>query len=136
MSIHDIDPNELIEKAAKELKKQIKQPEWSLFVKTGAGKERHPETDDWWYLRAASILRKISILGPIGISKLKTKYGNKKRRGHKPPRFYPGSGKIIRVIIQQLEEVGLVEKADKLRRKGRVISAKGKSFLDKLSKSK
>ena len=131
--MHDVEVNEVIEKTAQELKKQINQPEWSLFVKTGPGKERPPEHKDWWYLRAASILRKIYILGPIGVSKLKTKYGNKKNRGHKPEKFMKGSGKIIRVILQQLEEIGLVEKQDKSNRKGRILTAKGRSFLDKIN---
>jgi len=135
MGMHDVEINELIEKAAQELKKHIKQPEWSLFVKTGSGKERPPTQKDWWYLRSASILRKLYTLGPIGVSKLKTKYGNKKNRGHKPERFRKGSGKIIRTILQQLEEAGFVEKKDKTKRKGRVLTAKGKSFLDKINKT-
>lgn len=133
--IYDKDVNELIEQVAQELKKVIKQPEWSVFVKTGAGKERPPEHKEWWYLRAASILRKIYILGPIGVEKLKTKYGNKKNRGHKPEKFVKGSGKIIRVILQQLEQAGFVEKNEKSKRKGRILTAKGRSFLDKIGKS-
>lgn len=38
MSIFDVNTNELTEKAADELKKILKAPEWHIFVKTGAGR--------------------------------------------------------------------------------------------------
>lgn len=141
-SIYDVDPNELIERAAQELKKiaEIKPPEWARFVKTGAHKERPPVNQDWWYIRTAAILRSVYKLGPVGVSKLRTKYGGKKRRGYKPPEFRKGSGNIIRKILQQLEEAKLIKKVDKGVHKGRIITPKGKSLLDKtavqLSKGK
>ena len=132
--LHNQSPSRVIEKAASELKKipSIKPPEWSKYVKTGMHKERPPVSKDWWYARSASILRKIYTLGPIGTSKLRTKYGGRKNRGHKPEHFYKGSGSIIRKILQQLEAAGFVEKASKKGHKGRVLTPKGKSFLDKL----
>jgi small subunit ribosomal protein S19e len=134
MSIYDVNPEELIEKTAEELKKLgLKQPEWAMFVKTGTSKERPPFETDWWYMRVASILRTVAILGPVGTSKLRTKYGGKKRRGHKPPRFKKGSGSIIRKALQQLDKAGLTTFVEKNVKKGRVITPKGKSLLDKLS---
>ncbi len=135
MGVYDTESNKLIEKVANELKNTIKAPEWSELVKTGSNRERPPESKDWWYFRAASILRKIYILGPIGVEKLRTVYGGRKNRGHKPSRFAKSSGKVIRSILQQLEESKLIEKVKNNKRKGRVVSAKGKSFLDKLSKN-
>ena len=136
VSVYDVNANELIEKAAKELKKiaELKMPEWALFVKTGVHKERQPVNRDWWYIRGAAILRKLYLNSPVGVSKLRTKYGGKKNRGNKPGRFYKGSGKIIRNILQQLEKAEFIKKAEKGVHKGRVITKKGKSFLDKLAK--
>lgn len=134
-TIYDIDSNKLIEKAALELKKLIKAPEWSQFVKTGVSKERPPVDRDWWYHRAASILRTVYIRGPVGTNKLRVKYGSKKNRGVKPEKFYPGSGKIIRTILQQLEKIELIKSVEKSKHKGRIITPKGKSFLDKLAKN-
>jgi len=133
--IYNVPQNELIEKTALELKKIpfIKPPAWTEFVKTGAHKERAPARDDWWYVRAAAILRTTHKLGPIGVSKLRTKYGGKKNRGVKPEKFYSGSGKIIRTVLQQLEEAGLVKKAEKGVHKGRIIAPKGASILDKVA---
>lgn len=122
-----------IEKMAESLKPLIKAPEWSKFVKTGAGKERPPVELDWWNMRAASILRAVYLKGPIGVSKLRTKYGNNKNRGHKPSAFVKGSGKIIRVILQQLEKAGLVEYKKDDVHKGRILTAKGQSFVAKNS---
>jgi len=134
-NIYDIDQSELVEKAAEELKKlsEIKPPEWATFAKTGAHKERPPAEKDWWYKRVASVLRVIYKLGPIGVSKLRTKYGGKRNRGVKPGTFYKSSGNILRKVLQQLEKEGLVKQLEKEKRKGRIITPKGKSFLDKIA---
>jgi len=134
-TIHNVDPSELIEKASEELKKleTIKAPDWALFVKTGMHKERPPVKNDWWYTRTAAVLRKIYRLGPIGVSKLRNKFGGKKNRGTKKSHFYRGSGSIARKILQQLEAEGFVKKDLKSVHKGRSITAKGKKFLDDIA---
>jgi len=133
MSIYDVYPNELIEKTAEELKKidTIKPPKWAAFAKTGAHKERSPNKKDWWYIRAAAILRSLYVLGPIGVSKLRTKYGGKRRRGHKKSHFRKGSGSVIRKILQQLEKAELAKFVEKGIHKGRIAAPKGKALLDK-----
>ena len=132
-TIYQVDPEELIEKAAEELKKikEIEPPAWAAYVKTGMHKERPPIKQDWWYIRSASILRHIYKVGMVGVSKLRTRYGGKKRKGHKPSHFHRGSGSIIRKILQQLEKAGFLKKAEKGAHKGRAITPKGKSLLDK-----
>ena len=132
---YDADPQELILKAAEELKKipDIKPPLWAPFVKTGMHKERPPLDNNWWYIRTASVLKIVYRLGPIGVSKLRTKYGGKKNRGHKKKHFYKGSGSILRKSLQQLEKAGFVKFAEKGVHKGRIITPKGKAFLDKIA---
>jgi len=134
-TMYDVEPQELILKAAEELKKvpEIKAPAWTPFVKTGMHKERPPLNGDWWYIRAASVLRTIYRLGPIGVSKLRTKYGGKKNRGVKKEHFFKGSGNILRKSLQQLEKAGLVKFTEKGVHKGRVITPKGRLFLDKIA---
>jgi small subunit ribosomal protein S19e len=134
--LYDIDAAVFIEKAAVELKKSenIKAPEWATFVKTGSGRQRVPENADWWYTRTASILRKVYMRGPLGVKTLRMYYGNKKNRGVKPERFVMASGKIIRSILQQLEKEGLIEQVAKGVHKGRIVTAKGRSFADKVVK--
>jgi len=133
--IIEVNANELINKAADELKKQklVQPTEWSKFVKTGTHKERHPDSEDWWYHRSAAILRTIANLGPIGTEKLRTKYGGLKGRGHKPEHFYKASGSIIRKILQQLEKSSLIKQTQVGNHKGRVLTPQGVSFLDKIA---
>ncbi|MBI2145958.1 30S ribosomal protein S19e [Candidatus Woesearchaeota archaeon] len=133
--IHTVDPQMLVQKAAEELKKQklVQPTDWSQFVKTGHHQARRPDQDDWWFHRSAAVLRSVAKLGPIGTQKLRTKFGGRKRRGHKPERFYKASGSIIRVILQQLETSGLIKSAQKGVHKGRILTPKGMSFLDKIA---
>src|SRR3989339_1517292 len=117
------------------LKKQklVQPTSWSIFVKTGHHQERLPDSPDWWYVRAGAILRSIAKLGPVGTEKLRTKYGGKKNRGHQPEHRYKASGSIIRKILQQLETSGLIKKADKGVHKGRILTPKGISLVDKIA---
>ncbi|WP_456374456.1 30S ribosomal protein S19e, partial [Methanocaldococcus sp.] len=111
VTVYDVPADKLIQKTAEKLKEMdIEVPEWVPFVKTGVSRERRPEQEDWWYIRCASILRKIYIYGPVGVSRLRTAYGGRKNRGHEPEHFYKGSGNIIRKALQELEKLGLVEK--------------------------
>ncbi|MFX1474009.1 MAG: 30S ribosomal protein S19e [Promethearchaeota archaeon] len=131
-TVYDIAADELIPRIAEELRKskEIKPPEWAGYVKTGAHKERPPTNPDWWYIRCASILRRLYVKGRTGVSRLRTVYGGRKRRGVRPNHFAKGSGSIIRKALQQLEKAGLVtlEKGG-----GRILSSKGRSFLDRLA---
>jgi len=136
VTIYDVNSAKLLEKVAEELRKlkELEMPEWAKFVKTSSAKERHPMRQDWWHIRTASVLRKIYMKGPIGVSKLRKDYSGKARRGHKRNRVYPGSGKIIRVILQQLEKIEYIKQEEKRGHKGRVITSKGIKFLNSISK--
>jgi len=82
-TVFDVNPHQLIGKLKEELKKTdaIKAPEWAKFVKTGSMKNKPPEQDDFWYIRAASILRQLYIQGrPLGVQRLRVKYGGKKKK--------------------------------------------------------
>lgn len=122
----------MIRRLAQDLRSrdEIEPPEWALFVKTGAHKERAPDDPDWWYMRCASILRKVYLKGPIGTERLRIDYGGKKRRGVKPNKFHKGSGTIVRTALQQLEMAGFIMKRGN---KGREMTNIGRSYMDKLS---
>ncbi|MGK0209175.1 MAG: small subunit ribosomal protein S19e [Patescibacteria group bacterium] len=106
-------------------------PEWSFYVKSGTSRQRAPIAHDFWQTRAASILRQLYIHGVLGVGKLRTRYGGRKDRGGKPDHFKKASGKIIRVILQQAEEAGIVEKLSKLQH-GRRLTQKGRDLLDSI----
>ncbi|MBI4896019.1 MAG: 30S ribosomal protein S19e [Candidatus Aenigmarchaeota archaeon] len=123
----------LISATAVALEKTLSMPIWAQYVKTGVSRERSPEQKNWWQLRSASILMKIYTDGPVGVEKLRTYYGGRHRRGHKPAHYAPGGGKIIRTILQDLEKSGYVQKADKKR--GRIITPHGQKFLEGVAKT-
>lgn len=130
-TVYDVPADKLIEKTAEVLAENpsLNPPEWAMFVKTGVHNERPPEQKNWWHIRAASLLRRVYCDGPVGTERLRTYYGGKKNRGHRPGKKMPSGGAIIRTILQQLQEAGYVES----KHEGRVVSAKGRSFLDNIS---
>ncbi|HKZ49907.1 MAG TPA: 30S ribosomal protein S19e [Candidatus Nanoarchaeia archaeon] len=127
----DVSPIELAKEVAQELKAKIQAPEWAKFVKTGVNKERPPAERDWWHIRAASVLRTIYKSGPVGVSKLRTRYGGAKSRGVRPNKFMKASGSVLRKIIQQLESAGLVAYKKDTVHKGRIITPAGLALLTK-----
>jgi small subunit ribosomal protein S19e len=131
--VYDLKSDEYNTKLAQILKDmpEFKQPEWSLYVKTGVSKQRPPTDVDFWHKRAASILRQIYINRVVGVNRLKTRYGSRQNRGMRPEKFKKASGKIIRTILQQADAAGLLEKYNVPgKRAGRKLTIKGKELLD------
>ncbi|MUV58678.1 SSU ribosomal protein S19E [Halogeometricum rufum] len=131
VTLYDVPADALIEDVAERLEDRIEQPEWIAFAKTGQTRELPPQQDDFWFVRAASLLRKVAMNGPVGVDRLSTEYGGRKRGSNRyvvsGKHSDTGSKNIIRTILQQLEEEGLVRTAQG---EGRVITDEGRSFLD------
>lgn len=128
----DVPAEKLIPKIADELKKveTIAPPDWAAYAKTGRHREKSPVTVDWWHTRAAAVLRKIYVEGPIGSTRLAAMYGGKADRGSKPNRAVRGSRSISRLTVQQLEKSQLVQKQ---KDGGRVVTAKARKMIDAMS---
>jgi len=109
---------------------QVQPPQWASLTKTSSHTRRQPEDPDWWFTRAASILRKIYIHGPIGTEELRADYGG--RKGNRVSREHAakGGGSNVRKIMQQLEAAGLIQAT---KDKGRTITKEGRRTLDKLA---
>jgi small subunit ribosomal protein S19e len=130
---YDVSASLLIEKLAKYLKDnvdEIKPPAWSFAVKTGTHAENPPQDPDWWFIRSASLLRKIYMKEPIGIMHLRPEYGGRKRFGVKPQHARLGGGSNIRKILQQLESAGLVTT---IKGRGRKLTSEGRKLLDRIA---
>lgn len=54
---------------------QIELPNWADVVKTGVYKELAPYDPDWYFVRCASVARKLYLKGGIGVGKFKKIYG-------------------------------------------------------------
>jgi len=131
MSIFVVEPQKLIEAIAEKLKEypEISPPEGSEFWKTAYFKELAPQNfENFWYIRCASLIRKVKKFGPIGVNKLRKFYGGRNRKGSGLNHSARGSGKIIRVALQQLENAKLI---DNIEKEGRVVSSEGTSFLER-----
>ncbi len=129
---YDVPAEKLIAKLAEELKKieTIAPPDWAPYVKTGRHREKSPVAVDWWHVRAAAVLRKIYVDGPIGTTRIAAKYGGKADRGSKPNKAVRGSRSISRLTVQQLEKSQLVQKQ---KDGGRVVTAKARKLIDLMS---
>lgn len=135
MSIYVVEPGILIRTVAEKLKEypEINPPQGSEFWKTAFFKELAPlDSENFWYIRCASLLRKVSKLGPIGVNRLRKFYGGRNRRGSGLNHSAKGSGKIVRVGLQQLEDAKLITKTEK---KGRKLSSEGISLLERTAYS-
>lgn len=129
--VYRVKPDTILERLTEEMADlgALEPPEWASYVKTGVSRQRAPEQEDWWHRRAASMLRRVYVDGPIGVRRLSKRYGGKRRGGVGMSHFEPGSRNVTRTILQQLEEEGLVEKRD---RQGRGVSPEGRALLDRL----
>ena len=116
----------------------VSAPEWASQVKTGTHRERPPVQEDWWYTRAASILRKVAIKGPIGTNRISQEFGGPKDRGVKKNKAVAGSRNVARKILQQLSDSGLLVEslntAGNVNR-GKILSSEGQALLDEVSHS-
>jgi small subunit ribosomal protein S19e len=105
-------------------------PVWADTVKTGVHKELAPYGDDWYYIRAASIARKVYLRPGIGVGQLQKWYGGAYRRGARRQHFREASSGIIRSVLIQLEEMKVVEKVSG---GGRRASVVGQQDLDRIA---
>ncbi len=128
---YDVPAEDLIERLTEHIRKEkkIQPPDWAVFVKTGAHTERIPYDKDWWYTRCASLIRKVYIHGPIGVSDLRSEYGGKKQIGYNLSHHRDAGGAIIRKALQQLEQAGYIANKNK----GRSISEEGMKKVDRIA---
>lgn len=128
-SVKDIAPLQFIPALAAHFKRlgKMSVPGWTEYSKTGAYKQATPMDDDWFYVRAASIARKVYIRGATGVGSFQRIYGGRKNNGVCPSHFAKSSGAVARHCLQQLEKLKILEKNDKGMR---VISRDGRKALD------
>jgi small subunit ribosomal protein S19e len=129
-TVYDVEANRLVERVSRyqmENVPEVSPPPWAVYVKTGVHKERPPDREDWWYVRCASLLRKLYVHGPLGISRLRREYGGRKKGKMRLEHAMPGSGSVLRKALQQLEQAGLIKT---VQGRGRALTEKGQSLLD------
>jgi small subunit ribosomal protein S19e len=130
--VRDVNSAAFITAYAEHLKNSDKfeLPVWSDTVKTGVFKELAPYGDDWYYIRAASIARKVYLRPGLGTGMLQKWYGGSYRRGARTEHFRKASAGVIRSVLIQLEEMKVVEK---LSNGGRQVTTVGQQDLDRIA---
>lgn len=130
--VRDVSAKAFIEAYAEHLKNSDKfeLPVWSDTVKTGCFKELAPYGDDWYYIRAASIARKVYLRPGLGVGQLQKWYGGSYHRGARTEHFRKASAGIIRSVLLQLEEMKVTEKVSN---GGRRVTRVGQQDLDRIA---
>ena len=107
------------------------------MVKTSCRKELAPYQEDWLYVRAAALARKVYLRQNIGVGALKHIYGGKWRRGVRPPRHGAASKKIIRYCLMELVNAGILEKDRNAgtKRGSRRVSKAGRGQMDSVARN-
>ncbi|KAI0912928.1 40S ribosomal protein S19 [Ustulina deusta] len=125
VGVRDVDAQQFIETYAQFLKRQGKLavPGWVDSVKTGVSRELPPQSEDWFYVRAAAVARH---------GRLRKAHGTAKNRGVRPSHHVHGSGSVDRKVLQALEKLGVVEQDEE---KGRRITQSGQRDLDRIAQT-
>ena len=112
---------------------KIEIPEWTDYCKTATHKDLSPYDADWYYIRAASMARKIYLRGTIGVGMFKRIYGGNGRRGVRGRRFNTSSGSVARTILRNLVNIGVLEEDEDTGMKS--LSREGQRDLDRIASS-
>jgi len=129
-TVKDVPAGEFIAALAAHFKKsaKIEVPEWADIVKTGTFKELCPQDPDWYFVRAASLARRVYLRGGVGVGEFSRIYGGLKSNGARRPHYAAAARGVIRHILQQLQELDLVSKRKE--KKGRFLTRNGQRELD------
>jgi len=132
VTVKDVAAKDFVVAYAKYLKRsgKIDVPKWADIVKTGAFKELAPYDPDWFFVRTASMARKLYLRQGIGIGAFKRIYGGRKNNGASPSHFALSSGSVARHALKQLEALKVIEKHPK---GGRVITHTSRRDLDRIA---
>merc|ERR1712127_500722 len=127
VTVKDVPADEFIKRQPK-----FDVPKYHDIVKTGVIKEFAPYDEDCFYVRSASILRKVYLRKGTGVGALKKWYGgsNGTHRGTRKAHFSTASGAIIRKACFELEKLEMMDKAGD---GGREITSKGRAEMDRIA---
>ncbi|KAF0852993.1 40S small subunit ribosomal protein eS19 (rpS19) [Andalucia godoyi] len=132
VTVKDVDAQKFIAAYAAHLKKsgKLEVPKWADLVKTATQKQHGPYDADWFFVRCASIARRIYLQPGLGIKSLNAKYGGAEKIGFHPNRFHAASGSVNRAAIHALEKLKVIEKHGVA---GRKVSRDGQKDVDRIA---
>jgi small subunit ribosomal protein S19e len=132
-TVKDVPAQPFIAALAQHFKKsgKIELPEWHDLIKTSIAKELPPRDPDWYYVRAASLARKVYLRGGTGVGAFTKVKGGANKDGVTPAHFRKAAKGNIRHMLQQLANADIISlRKDK---KGRWITKNGQRELDTIA---
>jgi len=139
-TVLDVPSNKFINQLASFLKEKniIKIPKYAPLVKSSRANDCEPINPDYFYYKAAAIVRKLYITKSknIGVGSLRVMFSKKERRGSQPPKTFRAGGKIIREIVIQLKNADYIKNyggKDDETNSGLYLTKNGRSQLDKIA---
>merc|ERR1712002_1208490 len=131
VTVKDVNPQDFVRAFAAHLKKsKLKVPEMVEIVKTSKAHELGPADPDWFYVRAASVARRVYLRPNVGVGAVRKIYGGSKRNGTRPNHFCLSSSSFARRVLQSLEGIKLVTKDVN---GGRSIAPTGRRDMDRVA---
>jgi len=109
-TVKDVAAQPFIAALAQHFKKsgKIELPEWHDLIKTSIAKELPPRDPDWYYIRAASLARKVYLRGGSGVGGFTKAKGGANKDGVAPAHFRKAAKGNIRHILKQLASADIV----------------------------
>ena len=129
VNVKDVSSEAFVKAYAAHLKKSgtIELPKWVDTVKTGTHRALAPIDPDWFYIRAASVARKVYLRPGTGVVGLTHVYGGASQSGVRKSHHCRSAHGLIRNIMKQLETQGLMQSHPN---GGRSLTSKGRKELD------
>jgi len=130
--VRDVAAADFITAYAEHLKNSDKfeLPVWADLVKTSTTKELAPYGEDWYYIRAASVARKVYLRPGVGVGQLRKWYGSGYGPGVRSVHFKRANAGIIRSVLLQLENMKVTEPCAS---GGRRMTRVGQQDLDRIA---
>merc|ERR1712132_11058 len=125
VTVKDVPADDFIKACADFLKRQPKfdVPKYHDIVKTGTFKELAPYDEDWFYVRAASVARKVYLRKGTGVGALKKWYGGSSGTHVGTCKAHFGKARHELEKLEMMEHLG---------DGGRMISSKGRAEMDRI----
>lgn len=119
--VHSVSATDLINTLSQFFQKNnsLTLPPNYQILKTCSGKQNMPSNQNWLFIRAASIFRKLSIQN-LNLHNLLSYYGCKKDRGNRPGKKVRAYKFFILSILSDLEKMEFVSEM-RVTEKGRIF---------------
>ena len=129
--VKDVPANDFINAVSAYLKStgKVQLPSYVDYCKTGSFKELGPQDEDWYYVKAAAVARRVYTKSGVGVGHLRRAFGGRNGKNSTCTEHHArAAGGVIRHAMHTLEDLGIIEKIPG--GKGRRITPEGQRQMD------